>query len=49
MANTTIAERLIGYFVGGIRSFGLKQTLESAMDNITDKAEMKLYINFEHR
>jgi Cys-tRNA(Pro)/Cys-tRNA(Cys) deacylase len=33
MASTAIAERLTGYFVGGISPFGLKQPLESVMDS----------------
>ena len=33
MANTTMAERLTGYRVGGISPFGLKQPLESIIDS----------------
>jgi len=33
MADTTLAERLTGYFVGGISPFGLKQPLASVIDS----------------
>ena len=33
MADTSTAERLTGYLVSGISPFGLKQPLESVMDN----------------
>jgi Cys-tRNA(Pro)/Cys-tRNA(Cys) deacylase len=33
MADTLVAERLSGYFVGGISPFGLRQPLASVMDS----------------